>query len=216
MRPISMQQAAMARVPHLLIDDFLPANLHADLLAHVLAVEDFAPARTLAKGKFDYNLTHRRGQLSNDRLGPHLPAFRAAILAAFQTFPGALGMAPFALAAFEIRLAAHGDGDFFKPHRDTMVGEDRAFSRHDRLITAVYYMHRQPRRFAGGDLLLHSFDQSPALVIEPRDNRLVAFPSFLVHEVTPVAVPDGEWADARFSVSCWFDRERPPASSAAV
>jgi SM-20-related protein len=205
----------MARVPHVLIDDFLPAEQHAALLAHVQAVEDFAPARTIAQGKLDYNFTHRRGQLSNDRLGPHLPAFRAAMLDAFETFPGALGMSPFKPAAFEIRLAAHGDGDFFKPHRDTMVGEERAFSPHDRLITAVYYLHRQPRRFTGGDLLLHSFDKSPALVIEPRDNRLVAFPSFLMHEVTPLAVPSDEWADARFSVSCWFDRERPTASSAA-
>lgn len=206
----------MASVAHVLIDDFLPAGLHASLLAHVQAVEDFAPARTVAQGKLDYNFTHRRGQLSNDRLGPHLPAFRAAMLAAFETFPGALGMACFDLAAFEIRLAAHGNGDFFKPHRDTMVGEQRAFSLHDRLITAVYYLHRQPRRFTGGDLLLHSFDNSSPLVIEPLDNRLVAFPSFLMHEVTPVAVPRDELADARFSVSCWFDRERPPASSAAV
>jgi Rps23 Pro-64 3,4-dihydroxylase Tpa1-like proline 4-hydroxylase len=199
----------MPSVPHVLIDDFLPAELHAALLAHVLAVEDFVPARTIANGKLDYNHAHRRGKLSEDRLGPHLAAFRAALQGAFKTIPGQLGMVPFKSAAIEIRLAAHGDGDFFKPHRDTFVGAERALSRHDRLVTAVYYIHGQPRRFVGGELLLYPFDRSAPLEIEPCDNCLVAFPSFLLHEVKPVSNPTGEWSNSRFSVSCWFDRERP-------
>jgi SM-20-related protein len=199
----------MAAVPHVILDDFLPEDLHSGILAHVLAVEDFAPGRVITQGQSDYRPDLRKGHLSNDRLGAHLPGFLAALRATFGAICPAVGMAPFDLAEIEIRLAAHTDGDFFSPHRDTMTGSNRNIQGHDRMITGVYYFHRQPKAFAFGELLIHPFGTEPPLVVEPRNNRLVAFPSMLVHEVTPVAVPDGEFANSRFSVSCWFDRYRP-------
>lgn len=198
----------MATIPHLIIDDFLPAELHAGLLAHALQVDDFAPGRVVANGQTTYQPGSRKGQLSNDRLGSHLPAFRAALRAQFKPICRALGMAPFELATIEIRLAAHTDGDYFKPHRDTLTGAERSLTAHDRMITAVYYFHRQPTAFSGGELQLHPFGPGESIRIEPRSNRLAVFPAFLLHEVLPVSVPSGEFADSRLSVSCWFDRER--------
>ena len=198
----------MATIPHLIIDDFLPDDLHAALLARALQVDDFMPGKTVANGQTTYQPDSRKGQLSNDRLGPHLPAFHAALRAQFEPICAALGMAPFDLATIEIRLAAHTDGDYFKPHRDTLTGADRSLTAHDRMITAVYYVHGYPRRFTGGALRLHPFTPGNSLDIEPRSNRLAAFPAFLLHEVLPVSVPSGEFEDSRLSVSCWFDRER--------
>ena len=199
---------SMGSVPHYIADNFLPAAAHQGLLAHTLNVNDFAAGKVIAKGASDYHPDARKGQLSNDRLGPFRPAFRAALLTAFPAICSATGLAQFDLAEIEIRLAAHSDGDFFSPHRDSFTGNDREQTRGDRLITAVYYFHQTPRAFQGGDLHIHPFDKSAPAIIEPRDNRLVAFPSFMLHEVLPVSVATGEFADSRFSVSCWFDRER--------
>jgi SM-20-related protein len=187
----------MATIPHLVIDDFLPDDLHRAVLAHALQVDDFAPGKVVANGQTTYQPDSRKGQLSNDRLGPHLPAFRAALSRQFGSICSALGMAPFNLATIEIRLAAHTDGDYFKPHRDTLTGTERSLTAHDRMITAVYYFHRQPKAFSGGELQLHPFGPGEPLRIEPRSNRLAVFPAFLLHEVLPVNVPSGEFADSQ-------------------
>jgi SM-20-related protein len=199
----------MAAIPHIILDNFLPDEEHRGLLAHVLAVADFAPGSVDTKNGFEYRPDLRKGYLSNDRLGPNLRSFRSALRQAFGDICPKLGMARFNLAAIEIRLAAHTHGDFFSAHRDTMTGRSREMSERDRIITAVYYLHRQPKPFQGGELRIYPFDDSAPLTVEPRDNRLIAFPAFMLHEVTEVTVPSGEFADSRFSVSCWFDRERP-------
>jgi len=199
----------MATVPHVIFDDFLPDEVHRGLLAHVLAVRDFAPGKVVTDGKIEYRPDLRKGHLSNDRLGAFLPAYRKALRTAFDAICPALGMARFDLAEIEIRLAAHTHGDFFSPHRDTMTGRNRDMAGRDRLVTAVYYLHRQPRRFEGGELLINPFDNSAPLEVEPKDNRLVAFPAFMLHEVREVSLPGGEFADSRFSISSWFDRDRP-------
>jgi SM-20-related protein len=196
----------MSAIPHAIIDDFLPDNVHNALLEHTLQVPDFSSGRTVLEGELAYRPDVRKGWLSNDRLGSHLPAFRSALFKHFDVICSSLGMKRFDLAKLEIRLAAHQDGDFFKPHRDTLIGKDRIPGANVRIITAVYYFHRQPKAFQGGVLQLHPVGDGPLLQIEPKNNRLAVFPSMLMHEVLPVTVPSGEFADSRFSVSCWFDR----------
>jgi SM-20-related protein len=200
---------SMACVPHFIADNLLPDEVHKGLLAHTLNVDDFAPGKVITNGEAAYNFDSRKGQLSNVRLGPFLPAFIKALRSVFPDICAATGVAEFDVVDIEIRLAMHSDGDFFSPHRDSFTGSDRDQMRHDRLITAVYYFHQLPRKFEGGELCIHPFDRSAPAVIEPRSNRLVAFPSFILHEVLPVTVPGGAFADSRFSVSCWFDRQRP-------
>ena len=178
----------MVSVPHFIADDFLPEAMHQGLLLHTLNVDDFAVGKVVAGGKTDYLFDQRKGKISNDRLGPYLADFKTALRTSFGDICRATGVAQFDLAEIEIRLAAHSDGDFFSPHRDSFTGADRAQTR--------------------GDLHIHPFDSSAPVVIEPCNNRLVAFPSFMLHEVLPVVVPSGNFADSRFSVSCWFDRAR--------
>lgn len=50
----------------------------------------------------------------------------------------------------------------------------------------------------------------------PETDTLVAFPSWLRHEVLPVRVPSGDWADCRFSINCWLLRANPASGGKAT
>lgn len=197
---------AMGDLPHHIIDDFLPGELNRALLNHAIAATRFAPGRVVTRGELKLEPSLRKGMLSEDRLEPFLPQLRAALLDAFPAICDALGIPRFAHPGIEYRLVAHGDGDFFAPHHDVLTGAARADAKGDRVITAVYYFHRLPRNFTGGELMLHPWMSRPAVTIEPQNNRLAAFPSLLIHEVKAVNVPGQAFEDSRFSVTFWYTK----------
>jgi predicted 2-oxoglutarate/Fe(II)-dependent dioxygenase YbiX len=190
--------------PHLVIDDFLPAALHDDLLAYVLAREDgFAPA-AVRRGAVDYG-DWRRAWTRPD-LGELRAPFHEAIVRRLpQVFAG-LGMEPFEPALIELELSAHRDGDFFRPHVDTFVRKQDDEGETDRVVTAVYYFYAQPRGFIGGEFAIHPFGDGEPVVVEPKDNRLLAIPAFAIHEVRPILCPGNVFRSARFAVNVWLNR----------
>ncbi len=114
-------------------------------------------------------------------------------------------------------MAAHPNGAHFAPHLDIPIGADRAplaaADRHDRVISAVYYFHAEPKAFTGGELRLYRYGapaetigQEPGnhVDIAPINNSLVAFPSWALHEVRPVQCPSDEFREYRFAVNCWY------------
>ena len=104
----------------------------------------------------------------------------------------------------ETALAAYLPGDFFAKHTDTGTHFGT------RRLSFAYYFHRQPRAFAGGDLLLHDTHGSAYTRIEPAHNSIVFFPSVAVHQITPVesARPDAgsgeDLSSARFAIHGWL------------
>lgn len=132
--------------------------------------------------------------------------FRVAMNARFADFCAGTGVPHFEVAHFELAMAVHRDGGFFKRHIDTFSEENRHNS--DRMISAVYYFHRLPKRFSGGQLSLQSVSTTEEVLIEPVHNRLIVFPSFAPHEVLTINTPGDRFADARFSLVCWFHRAR--------
>lgn len=115
------------------------------------------------------------------------------------------------LDVIELELAAHGEGAHFSRHVDNYFpagASDSIGPRGNRRISLVYYFHRRPAGFSGGALRLFGLAapgaETSSVAIEPADNRLVAFHSWLPHEVERVAVPSGEFADSRFAFNCWF------------
>lgn len=109
-----------------------------------------------------------------------------------------IGLTPFAVVRRELQVSTHGAGGFFRIHRD--AGPKNPL----RHVTYIYYFHREPRRFSGGDLLL--FDQTEmgersdatALTrIAPVHNSIVFFPSDRLHAVTRVAMDSDDPMDAR-------------------
>ncbi|WP_245766821.1 2OG-Fe(II) oxygenase [Streptomyces colonosanans] len=111
----------------------------------------------------------------------------------------------------EYSLNVHNDGDFYRPHQDTDV---RLAPR--RLLTFVYYLHRTPRPFGGGELRM--FDAALPLHTgtagkwqertwrdwEPEHDSIVFFLPTAWHEVRPVSCPSKQHADSRFAINGWL------------
>jgi len=199
----------MPQLKHQVIDDFLPSQAHAAWLAFAIANETgFAASEVRRASGGQYDPAVRRSQIFQTDLGVLEADFAAALLALKAELFEGTGTPPFEIAKFEVELAVHRNGCFFAAHQDTLTREDRIGLSSDRIISAVWYFHAQPRGFSGGELVIHPFGSSPASVIEPRDNRLVMFPSFALHEVRPVVCPGDAFASARFSINCWLRRAR--------
>ena len=202
---------AITHLPrHLVIDGFLPEPFLADLVDHAIRQEQAllptAIERSTGEQRDD---AVRSSWKAADSLGPHAKAFRAILGERHEEFLAGLGIAPFAVEGYEMELVAHRDVDFYDAHIDTFTDKVREKEESDRMISAVFYFHRQPKGFTGGELALYPFGASePALDIEPVCNRLAVFPSFAMHKVRPVRVPGNAFADARFAINCWIHRKR--------
>ena len=146
-------------------------------------------------------------------LGPFEVRFGAAVTGRLPEIVAGTGVPPFDIARIETEVCAQRPGSYFAKHIDTDTREPSASLSSDRLISAVYYFPREPRAFTGGELIIYDFTgQREAARIEPARNRLVAFPSFACHEVTPITAGADTLAGARWSVNCWLHRARQPSS----
>ena len=115
----------------------------------------------------------------------------------------AFGMSHVPTTEVELEVVAHGDGGFYHPHIDTFAASG-ATNAGNRRLSLVYYFHRLPRRFTGGRLRLLGFGNVQTVAVEPAHDSLLAFPSFLPHEVEKVSCAGGGFADGRFSVNIWL------------
>ncbi len=172
----------------------------------------FQPTAVINDGQTDYKPGTRQSWACEDGLGPLKAPFHDLIEAQREAMLAALGLPAFEVARVELELVAHRGGSFFLPHIDTLTSMNRGDRQTDRILTTVYYFQNQPKRFSGGELALFPFGAGEPLIFEPSDNRLVAFPSFAMHEVKSITCPPGDnFADARFAVNCWLHRARPSA-----
>jgi Rps23 Pro-64 3,4-dihydroxylase Tpa1-like proline 4-hydroxylase len=81
-------------------------------------------------------------------------------------------------------------------------------------MTFVYFFHREPRQFEGGELRLHDsknggdhpLSTGSYQTIVPEQNQIVFFPSSTLHEITPVHCRSRSFADSRFTVNGWLHR----------
>jgi len=203
-----MSSAPPSLVPHVIIDDFLGAARAAELLAFAQARESgFLPAKTRRK---DADVDHSaiRNSLRLDAMGAVKDAFSQAVDGVFEQTVAALGLGALSPTIKEIEMLWNGDGCFYKKHKDTITQEHCGTG--VRALTFVYYFHRTPQRFSGGAIRLFPVFPVQAgagfIDVEPRCDRLVAFPSFFPHEVMPVAARAAQFADGRFSINCWIHK----------
>jgi SM-20-related protein len=118
-----------------------------------------------------------------------------------------LDLSPFAVARIETQLTAHNDQNYYKIHNDNSSPDTAA-----RRLTYVYYFHQEPKAFSGGELAIYDTEMREGRatagtnfqVVEPKNNSIVFFPSYYMHEVQAVHCPSRAFADSRFTLNGWI------------
>ena len=195
---------ALQRIqPHAVRCDVLAYDEHAALLGWVLANEAALRPAMVSGSRVDRTVRNARHFVGD---APWRPVIAARVGALMPGLIDELGMLPFAIHDFEIELVVYPDGGFIDVHVDTATRATR--HKHDRVLSAVYYFHREPKPYNGGELRLRPAWQPPAdapqhIDLAPVQNGVLAFPSWAPHEVLRVSSPSGDYADSRFAVNCW-------------
>ncbi len=100
-------------------------------------------------------------------------------------------------------------GAFYRTHRDVNTAVvDPGVAR--RVVSVVLFATSAGDAFDGGTLRLFPSGEDetlPPLDVVPRAGRLVAFPSAVLHEVTPVERGD------RIAIAAWLNRAEPHAGA---
>ena len=112
----------------------------------------------------------------------------------------ALGVEPFAVPNIPLSLVHGLNGHRGVPHTDESGGRFK--------ISLLYYFHREPKAFHGGDLEFYNADPTspsghrnkPLARIDHGDNLLIAFPSHTFHGITDVQCDTDDFSDGRFAV----------------
>ncbi len=135
------------------------------------------------------------------------PLIAERIMAHLPLVTERLDLDPFTVREIELQVTSTNDGEWFRPHRDSGAGAVRS-----RELTFVYYCHREPRAFRGGELRLYEpfadvdDPDGQSVTIVPAQNAMVFFPSHYFHEVLPTWCPTGAFADARLTFNGWLHR----------
>ena len=211
-RQESAAHSRLRRARYLVIDDFLCPAEHQDMLLLATASEGNFTAGTVAGEHSE----HRQNLvIASFGESAHAKLIQNRLLIWYPVLAKSLGVPVVAVGVVESQLTAARSRQFYKRHAD--VGPDCP-----RELSCIYYMHRQPRGFAGGELRFydcveqggHSRPADTFEVVDAVSNRLVVFPSGEFHEATPVRCPSGEFADSRFAITTWLHRAARPDAEA--
>jgi Rps23 Pro-64 3,4-dihydroxylase Tpa1-like proline 4-hydroxylase len=214
---VSQTSVAAAERPQALparcvvLDEFLAPQELAELTLFTLDHEaDFEASEVISPHSEGgvVNYEHRSSRVLMD-VGKYQEVMVDRIRTALPQVLGKLGMEEFTIAGVEAQITASNEGDFFHFHSDN--GSDRVASRY---LTFVYFFHREPRGFDGGELRMHDarlengeyVSEGTYQTITPQQNQIVFFPCEVLHEITPVKCASRLFADSRFTLNGWLRR----------
>jgi Rps23 Pro-64 3,4-dihydroxylase Tpa1-like proline 4-hydroxylase len=191
----------VGRTPILQIRDFLAPHAAAELYQYVLNKQaDFKPSSVLS------NDPEYRKSVVLYRFPEYEKMFHSMLVAALPQLSDTLAVPRFELSTFECQLTATFDKGYFKPHSDNSAAVSH------RRITYVYYFHRQPKPFNGGEIRF--FDHNPLapeqppvrhlLDLAPLQNSIVFFNSGTFHEVRDTICATPEFENSRFTINGWL------------
>ncbi len=206
-----LEAPAIVRAKCVVLDEFLAPQELDELISFALQHEsEFRNSEVISPSGdpqvIDYN--HRRSRVLMD-LGKHQEIILQRIQSVLPRVLDQLGIEEFPVTEVEAQITASNDGDFFGAHSD-----DAHEVIASRRITFVYFFHREPRQFEGGELRLHDSRWTSGQQIKPgsyqsispRQNQIVFFPCSLMHEITPVDCPSRAFADSRFTLNGWLHK----------
>jgi SM-20-related protein len=215
--PVSETPVALAERPEVLsakcvvLDEFLAPQELEELIRFTLEHEsEFSASEVvspIAEGGV-VNYEHRRSRVLMD-LGHQQNLMLARIKSVLPLVLEKLEMEVLPITDVEAQITASNNGDFFRFHSDN--GSDKVARRY---LTFVYFFHREPQQFDGGELRIHDAQLEGETyasdgryqAIKPQQNQIVFFPCELMHEVTAVRCPSRLFADSRFTLNGWLRR----------
>jgi Rps23 Pro-64 3,4-dihydroxylase Tpa1-like proline 4-hydroxylase len=194
----------------LLLDEFLVAQELRGLVDFTFGRRpDFVGTQVISSdGENHQDYQIRRSRVLFD-LGIYHQVFVDRLITFFPYVLARLGHPWFPVSQTEVQLTATNNGEYFRMHTDSGSTPVQC-----RAITFVYFFHREPRGFGGGELLIHDTDSAggqavpagPYRVVHPLQNQIVFFPSDCLHEILPVDCRSGAFEDSRFTVNGWWHR----------
>lgn len=187
-------------------ENFLQPDIAQDLLNYCSKNDRNFKQATIHDGAINSVNKEYRKSFVFRNLGNFEEIFKEEIGKLLPDIYQKLMIKPFEVRSYELEIAAHGDGAFFKEHIDTLTGKvdsDKA-----RTISIVYYFFSEPKQFEGGELQIIPVEfmegcDEPVL-LSPVHNSLVVFPSFSPHEVLPIKLVGNDFLSWRFTVNCWL------------
>ena len=193
------------------LDEFLAPQEMADLLQFTLASEsEFEISEVISPGINSSVIDHesRRSRVLMG-MGKHYDMIVNRILRCLPQVLEHFAMPAFTVSRTEAQITASHHEDFFREHTDTGAGELGS-----RALTFVYFFHREPKAFRGGELRVYDARMEngdyvslpTGKTIVPGQNQIVFFPSSLLHEIASIDCPNGSFADSRFTVNGWLHR----------
>jgi len=188
------------------LDEFLAPHELDELVAYALQHEpEFQRSEVISAGGDPgvIDNDHRRSRVLMD-LGKHQEVILERVRCVLPRVLEQLGIEEFPITHVEAQITASNDGDFFKAHSDD--AQEMIASRR---ITFVYFFHREPRPFDGGELRVHDSGSDLGRgyqTIVPQQNQIVFFPCSALHEITPVRCPSRAFADSRFTLNGWLHK----------
>ncbi len=200
--------------PFVQIPGFLSPAEHGRVLTRALTLRAaFSPARTGGNGPSERKVrtSERVGSaienVADEELAVSLvPKVRNILPSVFER----LRLVSHDLACIDLDMTHYPNGGSGIPHCDSPPPPPPAQSAYSlQSLICIYYFHRQPKAFAGGDLLVYDTDIEKEVAnptsfsrIEPVANSLVIYPTRYFHGVTRVECGTTDFADGRFAVTC--------------
>jgi SM-20-related protein len=152
--------------------------------------------------------SYRRSKVLMDA-GPFHKLFQERLMFYLPRILRALDHPAFEVKRIEAQITASNDGDYFRIHNDNTHANWPS-----REITYVYFFHREPKPFAGGDLVLYDTPLEAQGVsklrerrrVTPRQNAIIFFKSSILHEILPMRCRDNTFDTSRFTLNGWLHR----------
>jgi SM-20-related protein len=189
---------------HVAIDGFLSAGDLEELRNYIYSQADDFEVSRLVNGSVNHQLRRSKVLYS---LGDPRAGFVDKLRMTIPSAAKELGFRSVPAVSLQLQATSTNDGEFFRPHID-----NRHKSAARRWLSFTFFLHREPRKFSGGELRIAAGSQkmhgprTGCSSITPRCNRIVFFPSGLLHEITPVDCSSGALEDSRLTVNGWVLR----------
>lgn len=194
----------------LLLEEFLAPTEMSALRAFAMNREaDFVASEVIGQqAEARHDTDFRRSRVLFD-VSEVYPIVTDRIMSVLPHVLSRLEITPFPISQIELQVTASNDSEWFKAHHDSGQGGSGS-----REVTFVYYCHREPRSFTGGQLRMYGpvddadspQAQLGATTITPVQNSIVFFPSHYLHEVLPTHCESRQFADSRLTYNGWLHR----------